>query len=142
MQHLPFFHHTQTLFRCVSEHDFDTLAALCDDDFGIVDLNEKGDNVIVHDRAGWENWFRTLFARLDQMQARTDTEIEDYQALETPEMGYSVVRFCQRLYVQEQVFRFNCVVTIIWKKVGDDWKESRWHCSLIDTDLPDALRRG
>lgn len=131
MAGMPFAEETQTLFRCVSEHDFDTLAALCDDDFGIIDLGTEGQNVVVETREEWENWFHTLFARLDEMQAHTRTEIQKYQTLQMGEMGYSVVDFCQLLTVNGHTSRFYCVVTIIWKRAGDAWKESRWHCSLI-----------
>lgn len=131
MEGMPFAEETKTLFRCVSEHDFDTLAALCDDDFGIIDLGTEGQNVLVETRADWENWFHTLFAKLDALQAHTATEIEKYQALVMGEMGYSVVNFCQLLTLNGHTARFHCVVTIIWKRVGDEWKESRWHCSLI-----------
>ena len=135
----PFATETKTLFRCVSEHDFDTLAALCDDDFGIIDLGTEGQNVVVETREEWENWFHALFAKLDAMQATTRTEIEKYRALVNGDMGYSVVDFCQILDVQGQEGRFYCVVTIIWKRVGDEWKESRWHCSLIRTEMADWL---
>ncbi|NJL55519.1 nuclear transport factor 2 family protein [bacterium] len=134
MDSQPFADETRTLFRCVSEHDFDTLAALCDDDFGIIDLGTEGQNVVVETRAEWEDWFHTLFAKLDTMQATTRTEIEKYRALVNGDMGYSVVDFCQLLTVGEQTARFYCVVTIIWKRDGDAWKESRWHCSLIRTE--------
>lgn len=130
----PFAQETKTLFRCVSEHDFNTLAALCDDDFGIIDLGTEGQSVVIETRKEWEDWFHTLFAKLDQMQAHTATEINKYQALQSGSMGYSVVDFCQLLVVDGHVLRFNCVVTIIWKRVGGGWKESRWHCSLIDSD--------
>lgn len=134
MDELPFAEETRTLFRCVSEHDFDTLAALCDDDFGIIDLGTEGQSVVVETRADWENWFHTLFKQLDDMKADTRTEIQKYQAIEMGDMGYGVVDFCQLLTVGGQTARFYCVVTIIWKRVGDAWKESRWHCSLIRTD--------
>lgn len=132
----PFYKETELLFSCVSKHDFDTLADLCDDDFGIIDLDSQGKNVVVHDRSGWENWFRTLFEKLTAMQAHTYTEIRDYQALQHETMGYSVVNFNQYLEVADQKLRFNCVVTIIWKKTGDRWKESRWHVSLVDGPVP------
>jgi hypothetical protein len=128
----PFYKETELLFTCVSKHDFETLADLCDDDFGIIDLDPNGKNVVVHDRAGWENWFRTLFANLLTMKAHTYTEIKEYQALAHETMGYSVVHFDQFLEVNNQKLKFYCVVTIIWKKVGERWKESRWHVSLID----------
>jgi hypothetical protein len=131
MDALPFAAETKTLFRCVSQHDFETLAALCDDDFGIIDLGTEGQSVVVEDRAAWANWFHTLFARLDEIQAQTSTEIQKYQALQMGEMGYGVVDFCQLLTVGGQTARFYCVVTIIWKRVSEVWKESRWHCSLI-----------
>ncbi len=47
----PFFRETATLFESVKQHDFDTLAALCDDDFGIVDLNTNGSSVIISNRS-------------------------------------------------------------------------------------------
>lgn len=128
----PFYKETELLFTCVSKHDFETLADLCDDDFGIIDLDPNGKNVVIHDRAGWENWFRTLFANLLTMKAHTYTEIKQYNALAHETMGYSVVHFDQFLEVNGQKLKFYCVVTIIWKKVGDRWKESRWHVSLID----------
>jgi hypothetical protein len=123
---------TELLFECVSKHDFDTLANLCDDDFGIIDLDPQGKNVVVHDRSGWENWFRTLFAKLQELQAHTYTYIVDYKELKHDTMGYSVVNFDQFLEVGGQKLKFNCVTTIIWKLVGSNWKESRWHVSLIE----------
>lgn len=131
MEAMPFAEETRTLFRCVSEHDFETLAALCDDDFGIIDLGTEGQNVVIENRAQWEAWFHDLFARLDAMQAHTSTEILRYQALQSSDLGYGVVDFCQFLTVNGQTARFFCVATIIWKRVGAAWKESRWHCSLI-----------
>lgn len=131
MEAQPFATETRTLFHCVSTHDFDTLAALCDDDFGIIDLGTEGQSVVIETRQQWEDWFHSLFARLDAMGAHTATEIQKYQALEMGAMGYSVVDFCQLLTIGDHTARFYCVVTIIWKRVGDAWKESRWHCSLI-----------
>ncbi|MCU0446784.1 MAG: hypothetical protein MUE85_17895 [Microscillaceae bacterium] len=129
---VPFFAETCQLFECVKTHDFSNLAKLCDDDFGIVDLDPEGKNVIVRTRAEWENWFHTLFQNLTVLSAKTYTEILNYQALQTAEMGYGVVDFCQYLEVAGQTHQFFCVVTIIWKKVGNHWVESRWHCSLIE----------
>jgi len=134
MEGMPFAEETKTLFRCVSEHDFDTLALLCDDDFGIIDLGTEGQSVVVETREDWENWFHTLFARLDEMNAHTATEIQKYQALQMGDMGYGVVDFVQLLTVNGQTARFHCVTTIIWKRVGDEWKESRWHASLINVE--------
>lgn len=130
MKDLPFYEETMTLFHSVRDHDFATLAALCDDDFGIVDLNTEGKNVVISTREAWEDWFRSLFDQLETMNAHTDTEIIDYQALRTAALGYSVVNFCQLLTVNEHTSRFYCVATIIWKRTEDGWKESRWHASL------------
>lgn len=133
-EHLPFYDETVRLFTYVSEHNFDDLAELCDDDFGIVDLGPSGESVVVDDREGWENWFHTLFAKLDAMNAETDTEITDYKALKHDTMGYSVVKFTQRLGMDGKDAFFHCIVTIIWKKTDDGWKESRWHVSLLSVD--------
>ena len=135
----PFFAETIELLRSVRDHDFDTLANLCDDDFGIVDLDQSGGNVMVRTRAEWEAWFKRLFAELDAAQAATDSEIRGYEALESPEMGYSVVEFRQRLSLGDSTAFFDCVATIIWKLTESGWKESRWHVSLLSTDLPEGF---
>jgi hypothetical protein len=130
----PFYKETMTLFEGVSRHDFETLANLCDDDFGIVDLNTEGKNVIISTREEWEDWFHTLFSQLKKMKASTNTEILTYDAIKSDKLGYSVVNFCQYLTVNDETSKFYCIVTIIWKKTQQGWKESRWHVSLIDVE--------
>jgi ketosteroid isomerase-like protein len=136
----PFFAETLTLLRSVRDHDFDTLAALCDDDFGIVDIAPDGSAVPVRTRAEWEGWFHQLFSTLRAMGASTDSRIDDYQVLVTDALAYSVVEFRQTLAVDELVATFDCVATIIWKRTADGWRESRWHCSVIASDVPEELR--
>lgn len=136
----PFFAETVTLLRSVREHDFDTLAALCDDDFGIVDVDPSGAVRPIRDRAGWEAWFHELFATLTAMGASTDSRIDDYQAIATDDMGYSVLDFTQTLTVGAHVASFECIATIIWKRTADGWRESRWHASVVSSDVPDELR--
>jgi hypothetical protein len=46
-------------------------------------------------------------------------------------MGYSVVDFDQMLIFGGKRMRFSCLSTIIWKKVGEIWKEARYHSSLL-----------
>jgi len=131
MTDLPYFSETKRLFEYVSQHDFDRLADLCDDDFGIIDIDPEGKSVAIVDRAGWEAWFRTLFQQLTDLRAHTYTDIRTYQALQTDRLGYSVVNFDQYLELPEQRLKFNCTATIIWKLTSQGWKESRWHCSLL-----------
>jgi ketosteroid isomerase-like protein len=138
METPPFLDETKTLFRSVSTHDFDTLAALCDDDFGIVDIDPKGGSVVIETRAEWEDWFHSLFDQLDAMDAETTTDILDYKALRRGELGYSVVDFRQNLTMGDTTAHFYCVATIIWKQTPDGWKESRWHCSVIRVE-PNGL---
>ncbi len=135
----PFFAETIELLRSVRDHDFDSLAELCDDDFGIVDLDQTGSSVMVRTRAEWENWFLRLFSELDAASAATDSEILNYEALETPELGYGVVEFRQSLTMGEATAFFDCVATIIWKRTATGWKESRWHVSLLSTSLPEGF---
>lgn len=132
MQNKPFYEQTVLLFNYVRDNNFEDLAQLCDDDFGIVDIDTDGGSKMIRNRQEWENWFHELFTKLKAMNARTDTEILTYDAIATQEMGYSVVEFCQRLYVNDKVGKFYCVVTIIWKKnASGAWKEARWHASLL-----------
>ncbi|UYZ58261.1 nuclear transport factor 2 family protein [Hymenobacter latericus] len=131
MNDKPFFAETQQLFDNVRDHAFEPLAALCDDDFGIVDINAEGGTLVIRNRAEWESWFRNLFGQLDAMDARTWSEITGYQAVKTAEMGYSVVDFDQMLVHNGKRLRFSCLSTIVWKKVGNAWKEARYHSSLL-----------
>ena len=135
----PFAAETAELFAAVRDHDLPTLAARCDDDHGIVDLNPTGGSEVIRDRAEWETWFVQLFAQLDAMDADTDTEILRYDAVDWGATGMSVVEFVQTLTVGGSTGRFRCIVTIVWKRDGDRWVEARWHASLLDTELPDGF---
>jgi ketosteroid isomerase-like protein len=135
-----FFAETVTLLRSVRDHDFDTLAALCDDDFGIVDVDPSGAARPIRDRAGWEQWFHELFTTLTAMGATTDSRIDDYRSITTDDMGFSVLDFTQTLTVGAHVASFECVATIVWKRTPDGWREARWHASVISSDVPDELR--
>ena len=127
----PFYDLTVSLLGCVRDHDFTTLAKLCDDDFGIVDITTTGGSLVIRDRAGWEEWFTGLFAQLDAAQARTWSEITGYEAREGQDMAYSVVDFDQMFVTDEECLRFSVIATIIWKHEEGGWKESRYHSSLI-----------
>jgi ketosteroid isomerase-like protein len=138
---LPFFTETVTLLRAVREHDFATLADLCDDDFGIVDIAPDGSGVPIRTRAEWEGWFRdTLFPKLESMGAETDSEITGYEALVSGDLGYGVLDFRQTLSLAGMTATFDCIATLIWKRTPSGWKESRWHCSVISSDIPEAMR--
>jgi ketosteroid isomerase-like protein len=126
----------------VRDHDFDTLAELCDDDFGIVDVDPSGNARPIRDRAGWEAWFRELFETLTAMGAATDSTIDDYHAVVAGDMGYSVLDFTQTLTVGAHVASFECVATIIWKRTAAGWREARWHASVISSDVPAELQAG
>jgi hypothetical protein len=76
----PYLEQTLTLLRSVRDHDYDALADLCDDDFGIVDGDPTGAISVIRTRAEWEQWFTGLFATLDVMGAHTDSEVLRYDA--------------------------------------------------------------
>ena len=136
----PFFAETLVLLRAVREHDFDTLAALCDDDFGIVDIAPDGSGVPIRTRAEWEAWFRDgLFPRLEALGAETDSQVTGYQALVSGDLGYGVLDFRQSLTIGGLAATFDCIATIIWKQTATGWKESRWHCSVISSDIPPEM---
>lgn len=132
----PFAAETAELFAAVRDHDLPTLAARCDDDLGIVDIDPSGGSQVIRDRAEWESWFVQLFAGLVAMDATTDTEIHRYDAVDWGQTGMSVVEFVQTLTVGELTGRFRCIVTIVWKRQAERWVEARWHASLLGTELP------
>ena len=135
----PFFDETLQLLRSVRDHDFDTLAGLCDDDFGIVDIAPDGTNVAIRSRAEWEAWFHGLFAQLQAMDASTDSTILRYDATKSGDMGFSVVEFRQSLAIGELTATFDCIATIVWKQVDGVWWEARWHGSVLSSDVPPEL---
>lgn len=136
----PYFDQTLTLLRSVRDHDFDTLAALCDDDFGIVDGDPAGTISVIRTREEWERWFTEMFATLSLMGAHTDSEVTRYDALQTDSMGFSALEFRQVLEVGESTATFECVATIVWKLTPSGWREARWHVSVVSADIPEAMR--
>jgi hypothetical protein len=137
----PFYDETVALLHSVRDHDFATLAGLCDDDFGIVDIDVDGSAHPIRNRAEWEEWFTRLFATLEGMNAETDSVILDYQARREGRLGFGVLEFRQTLTVGAHVATFDCVATIVWKLTPQGWREARWHASIISSDVPAALQR-
>jgi hypothetical protein len=131
MENKPFYNLTTEMLGCVRDFNFDRLAVICDDDYGIIDINTTGGSEIIRDRAGWENWFKSLFAQLGSMGAKTWSEITNYECVEHSTMAYSVVDFDQVFHTSDQKLRFKVIATIIWKLTDNGWKESRYHSSLI-----------
>ncbi len=135
----PFAAETAELFASVRDHDFATLAARCDDDFGIIDIDPEGGSQVIRDRAGWEGWFTALFAQLDALGAETDTLVSRYEDVDWGTTGMGVVDFTQLLTMGGLTGRFHCIVTIVWKQEGDRWVEARWHASRLSMELPDGF---
>ncbi|MGB3779687.1 MAG: hypothetical protein WA960_15100 [Tunicatimonas sp.] len=127
----PFFALTLEMLNCVRDHNFSRLEQICDDDFGIVDIDTEGGSRIIRNQTEWAAWFTGLFQQLDGMKAVTWSEITGYEALKKQDMGYSVVDFDQLFVVGEKRMRFSVIAIIIWKRTGDVWQESRYHGSLI-----------
>ena len=133
----PFYNETVRLLQSIRDRDFDTLAALCDDDFGIIDV---GSERPIRTRGEWERWFTTMFASLDGMGAETSAVILDYQGLRQGALGFGVLEFRQILRAGRHVATADCVATIIWKLTPTGWREARWHASVISSQAPAALR--
>lgn len=128
----PFFHLTKIMLDYVRDHNYEILTRICDDDYGIIDINPNGECEIIRNRADWESWFKDLFSQLNQMDAVIWREITRYEAVKKPDMGYSVVDFDQYLILGNKKMKFQIIATIIWKKENGEWKEARYHGSLID----------
>jgi SnoaL-like domain len=138
--HRPFYAETLSLLRGVRDHDFESLQWLCDDDFGIVDVDPAGRARVIRNKSEWSQWFHELFSTLDALGAATDSEIISYEAIRQESLGYSVVEFRQSLTVAEHTATFECIATIIWKNTKRGWREARWHGSVISSEIPDELR--
>lgn len=127
----PFYNLVVDMFECVKTHNFERLSKICDDDFGIIDINTTGGSEIIRNREGWENWFKGLFIKLDELNAQTWSEITQYEAVQFTDSGYSVVDFDQIFIAGDQKLKFSVISTIIWKLVNNEWKEARYHSSLL-----------
>lgn len=135
----PFFDLTVALLRAVRDHDQAALARICDDDYGIVDIAPDGGSVAVRNQEEHAAWFANLFAQLDALGAHTDSEVLGYEAVQGDDLGYSVLDFRQTLEMGDLVATFDCITTIVWKRVGDRWLEARWHGSVLSRDVPEAM---
>ena len=138
--HRPFYAETLSLLRSVRNHDFESLEWLCDDDFGIVDVDPTGQARVIRSKAEWSRWFHELFATLDALGADTDSEIISYKAIKEHSLGYSVVEFRQSLTIGGHTATFDCIATIVWKQTIRGWREARWHGSVVSSDVPDELQ--
>ena len=130
----PFFELTVEMLDCVRDHDFQRLSTICDDDFGIVDINTEGNSELIKNRGEWEKWFKTLFKQLKDINALTWSEITDFESVKGKELGYSVVYFDQILVIGSKKMKYSVVATIIWKLVDSEWKEARYHSSLTGVE--------
>jgi hypothetical protein len=127
----PFFDLTVEMLDCVSKHNFERLAEICDDDYGIIDIDVDGGSKVIRDRKGWEDWFQGLFPKLNAMHAQTWSEITHYESVKMMDMGYGVVDFNQILQLPDKKLAFKVIATIIWKFQDGEWKESRYHSSML-----------
>lgn len=127
----PFFELTTEMLDCVRDHNFERLSQICDDDFGIIDINTEGGSEVIRDRKGWENWFTGLFEQLKAMKASTWSEITRYEALKKTDMGMSVVDFDQVFIAGDKKLRFSVIATIVWKLENGTWHEARYHSSML-----------
>lgn len=121
---MSFFGLTVEMLDCVSRHDFNRLAEICDDDFGIIDINPEGGSEIIRNRV------KGIFSELEKRKTETCSEITNYEAIESGNMGYGLVD-CDQTFIQgDQQLKFGVIATIIWKKVNGKWFESLYHSSL------------
>ena len=139
--HRPFYAETLTLLRGVRDSDLETLSRLCDDDYGIFDVDPSGQPRVIRTRVEWERWFHEVFATLDALNATIDSEILSYKATRDDQLSYSVVEFRQFLTTGEHTATVDCIATIIWKQTNRGWREARWHASVISSDVPDDVQR-
>lgn len=129
MPDLPFRAETQALLDAVNALNLDALRAMVDDDFGIVDIDPHGRTVVIDSRAQWDTYMAENFAAMRAANAVLSSRVIDYHGVQVDRLGYSVVRFVQRVELANAVIENACVVTIVWKHTDEGWKEARWHCS-------------
>jgi SnoaL-like domain len=137
----PFYAETLAVLESVRDHDLERLTALCDVDFGIVDVDLAGRTRPVRTRVEWERFFYERFATLTTLGAATDFEVLSYQAHQQGTLGFSVLEYRQSLTVDDQTAWFDGIATIVWKRTPSGWRQARWHGSVVTAVVPEPLRR-
>ena len=137
----PFINETTDLLRAVNDRDFDALLAMGDEDFSTIEVDSVGGRTRVRTLPDWAPRLRRFFVLVEALNATTDSEITGYRAVETSELGYSVVEFRQDVVGAAFIATFDCVATIIWRPSDDGWQEACWHCSVVDRQvvLPEPI---
>ncbi|MGZ8804800.1 MAG: nuclear transport factor 2 family protein [Microbacterium sp.] len=120
---------TQALLDAVNTLDLDALRAMVDDDYGIVDVDPEGRTVVIDTKAEWDAYMDLNFAAMRAGGAVLSSRVLDYHGVEAGRLGYSVVRFDQRVEIAGTVIENPCIATVVWKRTDEGWKEARWHCS-------------
>lgn len=120
---------TQALLDAVNTLDLDALRAMVDDDYGIVDVDPEGRTVVIDTKEQWDAYMDLNFTAMRAGGAVLSSRVLDYQGVEAGRLGYSVVRFDQRVEIAGTVIENPCIATVVWKRTDDGWKEARWHCS-------------
>lgn len=130
MDDQPLREQTQALLDAVNALDLDALRAMVDDDYGIVDVDPEGRSVVIDGKPEWDAYMERNFAAMQAGGAVLSSRIVDYHGEADDRLGYSVVRFVQRVEIGGVVIENPCIATIVWKQTPEGWKEARWHCSL------------
>ena len=134
-QESPFHRLTTQLFAAVNALDLDQLTALVDDDYGIVDIDPDGNAVVIDTKAEWHTYMQENFTLMRTMGPDLRTDVQTYHDVQTNDLAYSVVKFVQHVRIIDTHVANHCLATIVWKRTGTEWKESRWHCSLLKKEV-------
>ncbi len=137
----PFYADTATLLRSFCDNDRESLTWLCDADLDTVTFDPFGTTQVVRSLLEWERWLHEVCATIDTMGAETDSVIVGYHAARGDTLGFSVVEFHQTVSVDDLTASYDCNATIVWKRTARGWRMARWHCSVISSDVPEALVR-
>jgi len=91
----PFFEFMLPMFNSGRDFNHDHSATICDDDFGITDINTITDSKIIRARHGLGKWFKGLFPNLKDLSSITWSKITHHETLQSKDMGHCVVYFDQ-----------------------------------------------
>lgn len=133
MKNQAFYWETRAALEAVNELRFDDLRAMLDDAYGTVDVDATGHLKLVSSKAQWES----NLARLEGLEnTQVDSEILEYQGIQSGNLGYSVVRFSQTAQWSDGLLSSCCVATLVWRCGEEGWKLLHWHASQ---EHPDTL---
>lgn len=130
---------TQELLETIDRLDYDALLNFVHSNYQMIDVDNECNTVLLSNIKDWSTNLLHNINALKKRGGKLHSVITDYREELTSLIGYSILDFRQEVTIEGHRTISDYVATIIWRKIGEEWKETHWHCSLkgkrTETDI-------